>query len=81
MNTMPPRRPVALDAAAVDALLRDTTPWLSCEDCFEQMDSYVEAMRRDPGYVDEAMSAHLRGCAACDEEARSLVALLAGSSD
>ena len=81
MNTMPPRRLVPLDAAAVDALLRDTTPWLSCEDCFERMDSYVEAMRRDPGYVDEAMSAHLRGCAACDEEARSLVALLAEGGD
>ena len=81
MNTMPPHRPAALDAAAVDALLRDTTPWLSCEDCFERMDSYVEALRRDPGHVDEAMRAHLRGCAACDEEARSLVALLAEGRD
>jgi hypothetical protein len=81
MNTPPPHRQVVLEPAAVDELLRDTTPWLSCEDCFERMDSYVEALRGDPGYLDEAMSTHLRGCAACDEEAQSLVALLAEGSD
>jgi hypothetical protein len=81
VNTTPPRRQAALNAAAVDALLRDTTPWLSCEDCFERMDSYVEALRRDPGHLDQAMSTHLRGCAASDEEARSLVALLTEGSD
>jgi hypothetical protein len=56
VNTTPPRRQAAFNAAAVDALVLDTTPWLSCEDCFERMDSYVEALRRDPGYVDQAMS-------------------------
>jgi hypothetical protein len=29
------------------------------------------------GHVDEAMAAHLRGCAACDEHAQSLIELLA----
>ena len=81
MNTTPPHRQAALDAAAVDALLRDTSPWLSCEECFERMDSYVEALRGDPGYLDQAMSTHLLGCAACDEETRSLVALLTEGSD
>jgi hypothetical protein len=42
------------------------------------MDTYAEALVRDPKHRDEAMSAHLRGCAACDEEARSLVNLLQG---
>lgn len=81
MKTTPPHRQAALDAAAVDALLRDTTPWLSCEDCFERMDSYVEAVRRDPGYLDQAMSTHLRGCSACDEEAQSLLALVTEGSE
>ncbi|GAA2156877.1 hypothetical protein GCM10009826_19470 [Humibacillus xanthopallidus] len=61
---------------AVDTLLRDTTPWLSCEECFERMDTYAEATVADPAHVDEAMDTHLRGCAACDEEARSLIDLL-----
>ena len=58
--------------AAVDALLLDTTPWLSCDDCFARMDTYVEALLSDPHHRDAAMDKHLRGCAACDEEARSL---------
>jgi len=76
MSITPPPRPQALGLAAVDALLLDTTPWLSCDDCFAQMDSYVEARLRDPHHRDAAMDTHLRGCAACDEETRSLVALL-----
>jgi hypothetical protein len=40
------------------------------------MDTYVEARLSDPHHRDAAMDKHLRGCAACDEEARSLVALL-----
>ena len=65
-----------LPPAAVDALLQDTTPWLSCDECFERMDSHAEAVITDPAHVDEAMATHLRGCAACDEEARSLIDLL-----
>jgi hypothetical protein len=40
------------------------------------VDTYAEALVADPAHHDEAMAAHLRGCAACDEEARSLVELL-----
>jgi hypothetical protein len=76
MSITPPPRPQALGPAAVGALLLDTTPWLSCDDCFAQMDTYVEARLNDPYRRDAAMDKHLRGCAACDEEARSLAALL-----
>jgi len=76
MSITPPPRPQPLGPAAVDALLLDTTPWLSCDDCFAQMDTYVEARLRDPHHPDAAMDKHLQGCAACDEEARSLLALL-----
>ncbi len=76
MSQTPQPRPHALTAPAVDALVQDTTPWLSCEECFERMDTYAEAVVIDPHHLDEAMTTHLRGCAACDEEAQSLVDLL-----
>jgi hypothetical protein len=54
-------------------------PELTCEECFEELDRYVEtelaggpADDRVPG-----MSAHLEGCPACAEDYRSLRALLA----
>ena len=78
MSTTPQPRPPELQAVHVDALLQDTTPWLSCDECFERMDAYAEAAVRDPGHRDEAMATHLRGCAACDEEAQSLIQLLRG---
>jgi hypothetical protein len=74
-TTPPPARP-ALSPPAVEALLLDTTPWLSCDDCFEQMDTYVEAALRQEDPLDVAMTRHLEGCVACHEEAESLMALL-----
>lgn len=73
--TSTPRPP--LTSAQLDALLLDTSPYLSCEDCFEQMDGYVEAVLADPQGGDEAMAAHLRGCPACAEEADALTDLVA----
>lgn len=67
-----------LTPAAVAALLVDTTPYLSCDECFDRMDTHVEAVLADPGHHDPAMERHLSGCAACDEEAQSLIALLRG---
>jgi hypothetical protein len=73
-TSRPPVPPMS--PAAVEALLLDTNPWLSCDDCFEQLDTFVEARLRDPHHRDRAMDSHLKGCVACDEEARSLTALL-----
>ncbi|GAA2037692.1 hypothetical protein GCM10009740_32030 [Terrabacter terrae] len=78
MNQPPLPGPAALDGSSVDALLQDTTPWLSCEECFERMDAYVEAAVHRSPQQDEAMATHLRACAACHEEAQSLVDLLRG---
>ncbi|MGN6575385.1 MAG: hypothetical protein ACTHKG_06840 [Nocardioides sp.] len=58
------------------ALTLDTEPWLSCDDCFRLMDEYVERRLGEPGYDDPAMATHLAGCAACEEEVRSLHDLL-----
>jgi hypothetical protein len=67
-----------LSPQAARRLTLDTEPYLSCDDCFNLVDGYVEALLADPDHDLPAMRAHLAGCAACAEEARSLVLLVAG---
>ena len=53
-------------------------PELTCEQCFAELDRYVE-LERQGGDADAAitgMRAHLKGCPACDEDRHSLAALL-----
>ena len=55
-------------------------PELSCEECFAELDRYVE-LTLAPGDPDErvpGMRAHLEGCPACAEDFRSLRDVLAG---
>jgi hypothetical protein len=70
-----------------DSLLRGLLgpqgPELSCEECFAELDRYVElelqgadADDRTPG-----MCAHLEGCSACAEDHRSLRALVETEAD
>jgi hypothetical protein len=59
-------------------LLGPDGPELSCEECFELLDRYVE-LELAGGDVEAempAMRAHLEGCPACDEDHRSLHALV-----
>ncbi len=55
-------------------------PELSCEECFEQLDRYVELEleldRADADAAVPGMRAHLEGCPACNEDRESLRALL-----
>ncbi len=56
------------------ALLGPEGPELSCEECFEQLDRYVE-LELAGSNADEAipgMRAHLEGCPACHEDHASL---------
>jgi hypothetical protein len=56
------------------ALLGPQGPELSCEECFEQLDRYVE-LELAGSEADEAipgMRAHLEGCPACSEDHVSL---------
>lgn len=69
-----------LSPAAVQRLLTSTEPWLSCEDCFELLDEYVEARLADASAA-PAMDVHLAACPACAEEAASLTVLVAGDDD
>jgi hypothetical protein len=62
----------------VGRLLGPAEPEVTCEQCFELLDEYVElelagedADRRLPG-----MAAHLEGCPACREDHESLYELV-----
>jgi len=61
-------------------LLGPAGPELTCDQCFEELDGYVELeLRYDAARADElipGMRAHLDGCQACDEEHSSLWALV-----
>jgi hypothetical protein len=67
----------------LDRVLGAGVPELTCEQCFKELDRYVEltvageaADARIPG-----MRAHLEGCPACAEDFGSLRDLVAGEGD
>jgi hypothetical protein len=65
-------------AGLLARLLGPAGPELTCEECFEQLERYVELQRseRDPDAAVPHMRAHLEGCPACREDCESLAALL-----
>ena len=59
-------------------LLGPGAPEVSCEECFDQLDRYVE-QEVDTGDAASAMpllAAHLDGCPACAEDLESLLAVV-----
>lgn len=60
----------------LDSLLLDTSPYLSCDECFDQIDTYVEQLTRDSNHQDLPLQVHLKACGACAEEAETLLELL-----
>jgi hypothetical protein len=63
-------------------LLGPAGPEISCEDCFEQLDRYVELelSGADADAAIPGMAAHLEGCPACHEDHRSLRAFVSAES-
>ena len=61
----------------VENLVGPTAAELSCEQCFEVLDSYVE-LELAGAVADRMplMRAHLRGCSACRDDYDSMIALL-----
>ena len=68
---------MALSAEAAELLTLDTDPWLSCDDCFEQVDGVVDGFVAGMRAIPTDFRAHLIGCPACYEEAVLLVELVA----
>jgi hypothetical protein len=64
--------------AMLRRMLGPGRPELSCEQCFAQLDRYVEAelAGAPPDAVVPRLRAHLAGCPACAEDHRSLLDLL-----
>lgn len=64
--------------SALAALLGPAGPELSCEQCFQELDRYVEAelVSQAADLVVPGMAAHLEGCPACAEDHDSLLELL-----
>jgi hypothetical protein len=70
------------EAAVLKRLLGPAGPEISCEECFEQLDRYVELelSGADADAAIPGLSAHLEGCPACAEDYRSLRALVEAES-
>jgi hypothetical protein len=67
----------------VGRLLGPAGPELSCEECFDQLDRYVELelAGANPDAEVPGMRAHLEGCSACAEDHESLRALVTERAD
>jgi hypothetical protein len=60
-------------------LIGPAEPELTCEECFDQLDRYVE-LELAGARADElvpGMRAHLEGCSSCGEDHQSLLAFVA----
>jgi hypothetical protein len=70
------------EARLLKRLLGSAGPEISCEECFEQLDLYVELelSGADADAAIPGMDAHLQGCPACGEDHRSLRALVDAES-
>jgi hypothetical protein len=66
---------------AIDRLLGPAGPEVTCDECFELLDVYVdrEVTQGDAKEAMPAMAAHLLGCPACTEDHDSLHAFVTGS--
>ena len=65
------------------ALAGPRGPELTCDQCFEQLDRYVELelAGSEADTIIPGMRAHLEGCSACAEDRDSLRALLISEAD
>jgi len=64
-------------------VLGSGAPELGCDECFDELDRYVEleAAGRDADGEVPGMRAHLDGCPACREDHDSLLELVTSAGD
>jgi hypothetical protein len=65
---------------ALGRLLGPAEPEIGCEECFDELDRYVELEvgGKDADAAVPGLRAHLAGCPACREDHESLHALVSG---
>lgn len=61
----------------VAGLVAVTEPWLSCDDCFDTLDLWVDALVDGVPRQDVPLLVHFARCAACREEVETLLTLAA----
>jgi hypothetical protein len=68
--------------ARLARLLGPSGPEVSCEECFERLDQYVELELggEDADSCLPGLAAHLEGCPACREDHESLLAFVVAES-
>ena len=70
-----------LNPERLTRILGPAGPELTCDECFEQLDRYVEreltSGRADADRAVPGLTAHLEGCPACREDHDSLLAYVA----
>lgn len=66
-----------LNDSAARRLTMVTEPYLACDDCFDQIDAYVEGLLSGRSDLTDEMRIHLAACSACIHEAWSLAELAA----
>jgi hypothetical protein len=68
---------------ALDRLLGPAEPEVSCDECFAQLDVYVdrEVLTGNAEQAMPGLAAHLRGCPACREDHESLLAIVRADRD
>lgn len=67
----------------IAALLGPAEPELTCEQCFEQLDGYVDLALAgaDPDRAVPGMRTHLIGCPACNDDHDSLLDYVKHAAD
>ncbi len=75
--------PINEEARLLKRLLGPAGPEISCEECFDQLDRYVELelTGADADAAIPGLSEHLDGCPACAEDHRSLRALVEADAE
>lgn len=66
-----------LTEAQAQRFVVDARPWMSCDECFDRLDEYVELPTTATFEWLPAMNAHVIGCQVCRDEVESLLLLLA----
>lgn len=59
----------------VELLTTLSEPYLSCSDCFEQVDACVDDLTDGGDTIDEPLRIHLQSCVVCLDEAETLLEL------
>ncbi len=69
-----------INAEQAERLVRDGGIWMSCDDCFDHLDEYIDMPRTNDTDWLPAMTSHLSTCQACREEVESLLVLIDSDS-